>query len=554
MTDPLNTPATTATPPARRVMVIEDDLSFGELLRYQLQREKFEAHILRSGEEGLARCSELEPDVVLLDVMLPGKDGTVVLGELHSAHPDLPIVMMTAAGSVEMAVDCMKRGAYDFLTKPFDFERLQAILRNALQFRELKSRVQALEGALVKAHGFDQIIAHSLPMRQILDQGRRASASDSDVLILGESGSGKEILARAIHFNSQRKKGPFIAINCGAIPESLLESELFGHEKGSFTGAVARRSGCFEQAHGGTLFLDEIGEMRPDMQVRLLRAVENREIRRVGGDKTIKINTRVISATNQNIAVKKNTNAFRADLYYRLAILVLEVPPLRDRPDDVAPLAQHFLDEARKEGHTRATRFLPQALEALMRYTWPGNVRELRNAIERAVVFEDGTMVAASSLPPEIVKATLGAQAVASLKLTETYTAEAFKAMLAQINAGQEPAAKAPTAPSEPVTLPPPPGAGTGFVPLESSHSSTEVATPGAMDPAIMHGPADGEVLTLDQEEKRIILRTLSLTGGNMSEAARRLGVHRSTLHRKMTRYGLATDEQLAADALKDEA
>jgi DNA-binding NtrC family response regulator len=538
------------TGPTRRVMVIEDDASFGELLRYQLQRENYDVHILRSGEEGLNRFPEIEPDVVLLDVMLPGKDGTQVLGEIHPNHPELPIVMMTAAGSVEMAVDCMKRGAYDFLTKPFDFDRLNAILRNALQYKELKTRVQALEGQLHKAHGFDQIIAHAQPMRTVVDQARRAASSDSDVLILGESGSGKEVLARAIHFNSQRKKGPFVAINCGAIPESLLESELFGHEKGAFTGAIGRRSGCFEQADGGTLFLDEIGEMRPDMQVRLLRALENREIRRVGGDRTIKVNTRVISATNQNIQANIKHNLFRVDLYYRLAILVLEVPALRDRRDDVPQLAQHFLDEARKDGHTRATRISPQALDVLMKYPWPGNVRELRNAVERAVVFEDTFMIMPSSLPPEILRVSLGPQAVPPPKLTETFTAEQFKAMLAQSNAQRDnPQAPPPDIAQPPAYVPagtmsPPPGA----IPVPQG-PITVPGIPGTFDSTVMHGPADGEVLTLDEEEKRIILRTLSITGGNISEAARRLGVHRSTLHRKMTRYGLATDEQLTADA-----
>jgi len=528
---------------ARRVLVVEDDPNFGKLLRFQLQREGLEVLVVPAGDEAMGKFGEFEPDIVLLDVMLPGKDGTTLLGEMLQQDRHLPIIMMTAAGSVDMAVECMKRGAYDFLTKPFDFDRLYAIMRNAAQTRDLKTRVQVLEGELVKAHGFDQIIAHSPRMRQLVDQARRASASDSDVLILGESGSGKEVLARAIHFNSPRKRGPFVAINCGAIPESLLESELFGHEKGAFTGAVARRSGCFEQAHGGTLFLDEIGEMRPDMQVRLLRALENREIRRVGGDRTIKVNTRVISATNQNITQNLKNNLFRADLYYRLAILVMEVPPLRDRVDDVAPLAQFFLDDARKEGHTRATRLAPDALQALVNYKWPGNVRELRNALERAVVYEDSPVIQAGSLPPEIVRATLGPQAVPMPKLTETYTAEQFKAMLAQSNASKDSHGQAGEAPPPAITTPRP----GEFMP------AAHVMPVPTVDASVMHGPADGEVLTLDEEEKRIILRTLSITGGNISEAARRLAVHRSTLHRKMTRYGLATDEQLAADTVGNE-
>jgi DNA-binding NtrC family response regulator len=506
-------------------MVVEDDPNFGRLLRFQLQREGFDVQIILTGEEALSRIGELEPDIVLLDVMLPGKDGTAVLAELHHVDSDMPIVMMTAASSVDLAVDCMRKGAYDFLTKPFDFDRLHAILRNGIQQRDLRTRVQVLEGALVQAHGFEQIIAHSPRMRAVVEQSHRASASDSDVLVLGESGSGKEVLARAIHFNSVRKRGPFVAINCGAIPETLLESELFGHEKGSFTGAIARRTGCFEQAHNGTLFLDEIGEMRPDMQVRLLRAIENREIRRVGGDRTIHVNVRVISATNQNITQNLRTGTFRTDLYYRLAILVLEVPPLRDRVEDIGPLAQFFLDDARKDGHTRATRMAADALDVLLKYNWPGNVRELRNAIERAVVFEDTVAIQPGSLPPEILRATLGPQAVPVPKLTETYTAEQFKAMLAQQNAPAGAAQRF----EKPLA---------GFVPPDAE---------------AMRRPQEGEVLTLDEEEKRIILRTLSITGGNISEAARRLAVHRSTLHRKMTRYGLATDEQLAADALDDE-
>jgi DNA-binding NtrC family response regulator len=526
-------------------MVIEDDGSFGELLRYQLKREGFEPHVMRSGEEAMARLAELDPDVILLDVMLPGIDGCALLGEIHPLHKELPIVMMTAAGSVEMAVDCMKRGAYDFLTKPFDFDRLQAILRNALQFRELKTRVNQLEGALVRAHGFETIIAHSAKMKVVVDQARRASISDSDVLVLGESGTGKEVLARAMHFNSPRKSGPFVAINCGAIPESLLESELFGHEKGAFTGAIGRRTGCFEQAHGGTLFLDEIGEMRPDMQVRLLRALENREIRRVGGDRTIKVNARVISATNQNIASNIKNGSFRTDLYYRLAILVLEIPTLRERPEDLGPLALFFLEEARKEGHTRVKGLSQQTLDALLKYQWPGNVRELRNAIERAVVFEDTLFITPSSLPPDIIKSTLGAQAVPPQKVVDSPTSGYYRALLESTMAAQNAGLQTP-----PSTTAPAAGAAPAAVPAGAP------ATVGAyanIDPATLRGPADGEILTLDEEEKRIILRTLSITGGNISDAARRLGVHRSTLHRKMTRYGLATEEELAADAVQNE-
>ena len=557
---------TSPTPPApkdlQRVLVIEDDASYGELLKYQLKREGYEPLLARSGEEGLARAHDADPAVVLLDVMLPGKDGREVLAEIHQAHPDLPVVMMTAAGTVELAVECMKRGAVDFLTKPFDIERLYAILRNAIQIRDLRARVTALEGALIEKHGFDTIVGQSGMMRQVVEQSRRAAQSDSDVLVLGESGSGKEVLARAIHFNSARRKGPFVAINCGAIPEGLLESELFGHEKGAFTGASARRTGCFEQADGGTLFLDEIGEMRPDMQVRLLRALEQREVRRVGGDKTIKVNVRVISATNQDIAARISQNRFRADLYYRLAILVLEIPPLRSRPEDVAALAGHFLAEARRDGHTRATAITPETLDVLMRYDWPGNVRELRNAIERAVVFEDSSIITVGSLPPELIRKTLGTAAVPQPKVTETYNAETFKALLAAAGGAEGLAAAQAAASAEANRVPTPPigyarpnsgqfqrpptGAGprpaTGPLPIPGhvlAPPTPVYPLPADMPP----GGVEGEILTMDEEEKKILLRALSVTGGNISEAARRLGLHRSTLHRKMSRYGLATDE-----------
>jgi len=538
------TPSTLLAPNVpTRVLVIEDDASYSELLKYQLKRQNYEPLLARCGEEGLARAQDADPAVVLLDVMLPGKDGREVLTEIHRAHPNLPVVMMTAAGTVELAVECMKRGAIDFLTKPFEIERLYAILRNAIQIRDLRARVTALEGALVEKHGFDTIVGQSGMMRLVVEQSRRAAQSDSDVLLLGESGSGKEVLARAIHFNSTRRKGPFVAINCGAIPEGLLESELFGHEKGAFTGASTRRTGCFEQADGGTLFLDEIGEMRPDMQVRLLRALEQREVRRVGGDKTITVNVRVISATNQDISARISLNRFRADLYYRLAILVLEIPPLRRRPEDIVVLASHFLAEARHEGHTRATALAPETQDVLLRYAWPGNVRELRNAVERAVVFEDSTVITVGSLPPELIRKTLGTEAVPPPKVTETHTAETFKALLATA-VGEADHAR----PSS-VQLQ---RTGTGPLPIPSQvlAPSTPLYPLSAELPA---AGVEGEILTMDEEEKKILLRALSLTGGNISEAARRLGLHRSTLHRKMSRFGLATDEAQPPDGDDEE-
>ena len=571
--DPLVPSAGSGPVVGMKMLVVEDDNSYGLLLRYQLEKHGHLPTIIKTGEEALQRLRDLEPGAILLDVNLPGRKGPEILDELRVIAPELPVVMMTAAGTIEMAVECMKRGAYDFLIKPLEIDRLQAILRNASQNRELRNRVKALEGALVRRHAFDQIIAYAPNTRRLVEQAQRAAQSDMDILILGESGTGKEVMARAVHFNSARRKGPFVAINCGAIPEGLLESELFGHEKGAFTGAVARRVGCFEQAHGGTLFLDEIGEMRPDMQVRLLRALEQREIRRVGSDRTIQVDVRVVSATNQDLQARLKDSKFRTDLYYRLAILVLELPALRERVEDIGPLAQFFLEENFREGHTKVRVISNEALEILYTYSWPGNVRELRNAIERAVVFEDTNQLTTSSLPPEIIRQTKGVDAVPPPRVTETYTAAEFRSLISsfkETTGGTLSDAQANAGNANPVHtfsnagLPPaktPPGGGMPTSGLSATDRPLVPASLGSAAsglPALADGEgrilqpvpgvpagteAGGEILTMEQEEMRIILRALSITGGNISEAARRLGLHRSTLHRKMTRFGLATDE-----------
>jgi DNA-binding NtrC family response regulator len=478
-----------------KILVIEDDPAFREILRHHLTKAGWKPVSLPTGERAAETVAEIGPAAVLCDVILPGKSGKEILANLHAIYPDLPVVIMTASGTVETAVECMKIGAYDFIAKPFEFERLQTILRNALQFRELKNRVKALEKQLTDKHGFERIVAHTPEMKLVVDQARRAASSDVDVMVLGESGTGKEVIACAIHFNSNRRNGPFVAVNCGAIPEGLLESELFGHEKGSFTGATARRTGCFEQANGGTLFLDEIAEMRPDMQVRLLRALESREIRRVGGDHLFHVNVRVISATNQNIQARLADEKFRSDLYYRLAIFVIQLPPLRRRKEDIGALAARFLKEAANAGQSKAADFSPEALDALARYEWPGNVRELRNAVERAVAFEETATISLKSLPPEI--------AVISLPV------------------GTPPKDKSLTE-TDVMPTPPPPA--------EAVRNATEAAD---------------KILTMEEEEKRVVMRALALTGGNISVAARHLKLHRSTLHRKMARFGLVAANDL---------
>ncbi|MCX7803958.1 MAG: sigma-54 dependent transcriptional regulator [Planctomycetota bacterium] len=520
---------------SRKILIVEDDAALAELLAFQLRREGYDTAVVGTGEQALALVAASPPDLVLLDIMLPGTDGVAVLSEIAASHPDLPVVMMTAAGTIDLAVSCMKKGAYDFLAKPFEFERLRAIVQNALRLRDMTVRVRRLERQVADMHAFDHIVAFSPGMKEAVEAARRAASSGANVLLLGESGGGKEVLARAIHFNGPRRSGPFVAVNCGAIPEGLLESELFGHEKGAFTGAFQRRAGCFEQAHGGTLFLDEIAEMRPDMQVRLLRAIERREIRRVGGDRTITVDVRIISATNQNLAARMREQKFREDLYYRLAVLIVRIPPLRDRVEDIEPLAERFLREMRERTDIPARRLSPEAAAALKRYRWPGNARELRNAIERAAVFEESDTIRVENLPQEI-------RELAS-------ATGAFEAVAAAAGAGQT----APAVAYAQHSAPPADWRATPSAPAippgnTQPRSADGYSKPPAAAPRETPGspPAeDGRILTMEEEERRIITRALALTGGNISDAARRLGLHRSTLHRKLVRYGLATPDQI---------
>ena len=520
----------------RRILIVEDDAALAELLAFQLKRDGYDATVTGTGEDALTCVAASPPDAVLLDIMLPGMDGVAVLSEIAASHPDVPVIMMTAAGTIDLAVSCMKKGAYDFLTKPFDFERLRAITQNAVRLRDMTIRVRRLERQVADMHAFDHIVAFSQGTREVVEAARRAASSEANVLLLGESGVGKEVIARAIHFNGSRRYGPFVAVNCGAIPEGLLESELFGHEKGAFTGAAQRRAGCFEQADGGTLFLDEIAEMRADMQVRLLRAIERREIRRVGGDRTITVNVRIIAATNQNLATRISEKKFRDDLYYRLAVLIVRIPPLRARIEDIEPLAKRFLEEIRKRTDIPARRLSPESVAALKRYRWPGNVRELRNVIERAAVFEESDTIGVGSLPPEIrelasrtgtfdaVAASAEASASAAPLASSAHVDSA--ATLADRHAEATPAQAVPD------------GLPHGDRNACRSGAGTAQREDAAVSPA-----EDGRILTMDEEERRIVMRALALTGGNISEAARRLGLHRSTLHRKMVRYGLATPD-----------
>ncbi len=388
---------------SRKVLLVDDDAKLVRLVQLELGEEGLESVVAATGAEALARLEEEEPTTVVLDLQLPDVHGRALLERLARDWPHLPVVVLTAEGAIQEVVECMRLGAVDFVQKPFDRERLVTSIRNAERRGALEARVSALTRELRRGEGFAAIVGESPALRRTVELLQRASESDVTVLLEGESGTGKEVAARAIHADGARRSGPFVAVNCGAIPAGLIESELFGHERGAFTGASAARQGCFEQASGGTIFLDEVGELRPDLQVRLLRVLQERAIQRVGGNRPRPVDVRVIAATNRELQVMVAERSFREDLYYRLAVFPVRLPPLRDREGDVLLLAQAFVKRFAK-GHARRLRGLsPEACRALEAYRWPGNVRELENVLERAVILEDGEAISLSSLPDAIV-------------------------------------------------------------------------------------------------------------------------------------------------------
>ena len=387
-----------------RVLIVDDDKNIRRMIEINLRREKeYEVLMAANGEACLRVLTEEIPDLVLLDIQMPGIDGIETLKRIREEYPKIPVVMISAHGTIETAVQAMKLGAYDFLTKPFSAERLLVTVKNAIKNSALQEEVDRLRLELQERYQFKNIIGQSGPMQEVFKAVSKVIDSNVTVLLQGESGTGKELIARAIHFESaKRKNKPFIAVNCSALPESLLESELFGHEKGAFTGAVARRIGKFEQAHGGTIFLDEIGEMSPATQVKVLRVLQEREFERVGGNELVKVDVRILSATNKDIEEEVKKGQFREDLYYRLSVFPIKIPPLRERKEDIPLLAQYFLGKyAQREGK-EVHSISSEALEVMMAYNWPGNVRELENAIERGVVLASGDEIAAKDLPPNV--------------------------------------------------------------------------------------------------------------------------------------------------------
>ncbi len=382
---------------ARQLLLVEDDSAMREMLESLFRQEGFVVCEAASAHAALELARETDFDVVLSDIKMPGKSGLELVGELRALRPDTPVVLMTAFGSIDTAVDAMRAGAFGYTTKPFQPEEVLRTVKRALDRRAVEDANRKLRGAGPAGHpGFKELIGDSPSMRSVFSVIRRAAAVDASVLITGESGTGKEVVARTLHHHGRRAQKPFLPINCTAIPEGLLESELFGHVRGAFTGAVATKRGLFERADGGTLFLDEIGDMGAGLQAKLLRVLQDHEVRPVGGTQAAKVDVRIIAATNRNLDVEMEAGRFREDLYYRLNVIPIHLPPLRERPEDVPSLAEAFV---RKHSGDRARRFSRDAIACLQSQVWRGNARELENVIERTLALSDADLLNVSDLP-----------------------------------------------------------------------------------------------------------------------------------------------------------
>jgi len=395
----------------KRILLVEDDASQAAMLALVLKRRGFRVDAEKSAPAAIARVEKEIFDAVVTDLRLGSGDGLQVVAAVKASQPETGVIVITGHGSIDTAVAAMKAGAFDYLTKPVEPEELALALTKTIEHRDLVGEVRRLRAEVRERQGFAKIVSASAEMKKVLDLIARVASTDATVLVTGESGTGKELVARALHENSPRRDGSFVAINCGALPEGLLESELFGHVKGSFTGADRNKRGLFEEASGGTLFLDEISETTPGLQVKLLRALQEGEIRRVGDNHPVKVSARVVTATNRDLRKLAAEGKFREDLYYRLKVFPIEIPPLRERVQDVMPLADAFLKKARVRTGSPAAKFSPAAVKLLEAYPWPGNVRELEHAVERALIMALGPLVAPSDLPPEIASPAAAAKA-----------------------------------------------------------------------------------------------------------------------------------------------
>ncbi len=441
------------------IFVVDDEESLREYLSILLSKSGYNVRTFPSGPALLEALGEQSPDLILLDLKMPEMDGIQVLERVRALDPNLPVIIMTAYGTIQSAIEAIQKGAFYYITKPFEISELKIQIQKALEYRRLKWENLQLKQEL----GLNlQIVGQNPEFLKVLDMVKRVAKTDATVLILGESGTGKELIARALHQQSQRAAYPFVAINCAALPEELLESELFGYEKGAFTGATSSKEGLFRAAHKGTLFLDEIGEISPRIQVKLLRALQEREIIPLGSTKPVKVDVRILASTNQDLEALMREGRFREDLFYRLNVITIRIPPLRDRKDDIPLLVDHFIRKYARKHQIPPKRVPQRVLQLLMAYPWPGNVRELENAIERALILSPGEEIAVEALPPQI----LGSRGEADLP------------------------------------LPPP-------------------------------------TLTLEELERRYILKVLESVGWDKARAAQILGINLSTVYRKLARFGI---------------
>jgi two-component system NtrC family response regulator len=385
----------------QKILVIDDDNSLRRVLEYNLQEEGYAVQAASSGEEGLYWFGQSRPDLVITDMNMPGMDGLMVLKSIKERSPETLVIIITAFGTVDVAVEAMKAGAYDYITKPFNRDALKLTVKKALQFNGLAEENKRLKSELSDKADFRTIVGQSKEMEKVFAVIRKVADTEASILITGESGTGKELVARSIHANSSRREAPFVAINCAAIPRDLLESELFGHIKGAFTGAIKDKIGKFQLADGGTLFLDEVGELPLELQPKLLRALQEKEVEQVGGTKVQKVDVRIVAATNLNIDKAIAGGTFREDLYYRLSVIPVHLPPLRERRKDIPLLIRYFCG---KHGSEKVT-FAKDTLETLVMYPWPGNVRELENTIERLLIMRNGDEISRDELPEKFREA-----------------------------------------------------------------------------------------------------------------------------------------------------
>lgn len=399
-----------------RILLVDDDEGLLHLLKMRLSAMGFSVTPCTCSRDALMAARQETFDIVITDLRLRAEDGLALTEELLQIQPGLPVIILTAHGSIPNAVEAMQRGAFGYLTKPFDDKELKATIDKAMIQLRMTREIQRLKSLVKELYGLENVIARSPAMQRLFQQVAQIADSDATILLTGETGTGKEVLARVLHANSRRSKGPFVALNCAAISEALFESELFGHTRGAFTSAATAKRGLFQSANGGTLFLDEIAEMSLPMQVKLLRAVQEREVREVGADHPTKVDVRIITATNKDLAECVKAGTFRHDLYYRVSVVPLSIPPLRDRKEDIPLLAQHFLKQSAKRSNKDVRGFTPAAMHRLMMYTWPGNVRELENAVEKAVVMSRQDVVGPDLLPFVGVSSDMGLKPLTEAK------------------------------------------------------------------------------------------------------------------------------------------